>query len=210
MALHDEPTRRLGEHKSTASDEDSEHDLEGDGEPPLDGAVDIRETEIEPVSDEGTDGDDSTLEADEETTVVSTRTLRLPDGNSSGVHAVSKTGNDTSDNELAQSPVRSERSSRDDSTEDHEKTTGDKERCATNTLTVSHCEDSTEEATEFVTGSDSTTEDGDMFGVTVESGEFRSKLVTRNDTRHQTLIITEKGESNDGCKCNGDMELLAP
>jgi hypothetical protein len=210
MTLHDEPTRRLRKGESTQCNKDGEEDLEGDGETPLHGAFDVRETEIDPVGNECSDGNNGTLEANEKTTVVCTGTLRLPDRNSSGVHAVSKTGNDTSNHELAQTPVRAKCSSGDNSTENHQETTGHQERSTSDLLTVHKSEDSTEETTKLVTGGDGTTQNGDMFGVTVERRELLGKLGTGNDTGHQALIITEERETNDGCEGDGKMELLAP
>lgn len=91
VTLHDEPTRGLRQHESSATDTDGKDDLECDGESPLDRGVDIGETEVNPVGNESADGNNGTLEADEETTVVRTRTLRLPHRNSSSVHTVSET-----------------------------------------------------------------------------------------------------------------------
>lgn len=104
LALHNEPTRRLGQHKSTDSDHNGEQDLESDRESPLDGGLDVRKTEIKPVSDEGTDSNNSTLKADQETTVVGLGALRLPDRDSGSIHAVSETRDDTTDNELTETP----------------------------------------------------------------------------------------------------------
>ena len=101
VSPHDKPTRGLGQHQSTDHHSDGEDNLESDGETPLDRRVDVGKTEIDPVGDKGTDGDDSTLEADEETAVMGARALGLPDGDSSRVHAVAETGNDTADDELA-------------------------------------------------------------------------------------------------------------
>jgi hypothetical protein len=49
-----------------------------------------------------------------------------------------------------------------------------------------------------------------MLGVTIERGELLNELITGNDTRHQTLIITEEREANHRSKGDGEMELLAP
>lgn len=213
VTSHDEPAWRLGQHQSTDRDQHGEEDLQSNGETPLHGAVDVRETEIDPVGDEGTDGDNGTLEADEETTVVGARTLRLPDGNRGRVHTVTQTGDDTTDDELAQTPLVTERSRRDNGTDNHEKTTSDQERRASNALTKHEGEDGTEETTQFVTRRDGTTEDRDMrlLGGVVDGqrGELLGEFGTGDDTGHQTLIITEEGETHDGGEGDGQMELLA-
>jgi hypothetical protein len=47
-------TRRLGELVDTGDEHDSEDDLESDREPPVDGSVNVGETEIDPVGDGST------------------------------------------------------------------------------------------------------------------------------------------------------------
>lgn len=222
VTAHDEPTGRLGQHKSTGSDADGEDNLERDRESPLNRGVDVRKTKVNPVGNEGTDGNDGTLEADEETPVVRTRTLRLPHGDGSSVHTVSETRDNTANDELTKTPVRAEGSSRDHSTENHQKATSHQQRCAANALTEHQGEDSTEETTQLVTSGDSTTEDGDMGRVALlgvagrnrnigrQRGELLSELGTGDDTRHQTLVITEQREADDGGEGDGQMELLAP
>jgi len=124
VSPHNKPTRGLGHHQTTGGDTDREENLECDGETPLDRRVDVGKTEIDPVGDEGTDGDDGTLEANEETTVMGARALGLPDGDRRSVHAVTKTGNDTADHELAQTPVRAKGSGGNHRTKNHQKTAG--------------------------------------------------------------------------------------
>lgn len=217
VAPYNKPTRGLGEHQSTNDDGDSEDDLESDGEAPLDRRVDVGKTKIDPVGDKGTDGDDGTLEADEETTIMGARALGLPDGDSSSVHAVAETGNHTTDNELSQSPVRAESGSRNGSTENHQETTGHQKGSAADTLTKAKCENGTKETAQLVTSGDGTLENGDMgsesahaaitggngTNLIVKRGELLDELVSRNETRHQTLIITEEGEAHDGSESDG-------
>ena len=202
--LNDEPTGRLGQTQSTTSNQNGEHDLEGDGETPGDGLVgasNVGGTEIDPVSDESTDGDNGTLKANEETTVVGVGALGLPDRNGSSVNTVTETGNDTTDHELTHTPLRAEGGSRDNGTDSHEDTTGHQKGSTTNALTIQKGEDGTEETSQLVARGDGTTEDLSM-SVGADFGgfhrrEFLVELITGENTRHQTLIITEEGESDN-------------
>lgn len=51
---------------------------------------------------------------------------------------------------------------------------------------------------------------GVTWDVLVEDREFANEGGTLKNTGHQTLIITEQGEADDGGEGDGIMELLAP
>lgn len=118
--------------------------------------------------------------------------------------------------------MRTEGSNGDDSAENHQKTTGHQQRSAANALTEDQSKDGTEETTKLITGSDSTTEDRDVGSVSGlghawrrrngggEGSEFLSELHTGDDTRHQTLIVTEQREADDRGEGDGQMKALAP
>ena len=220
MAAHNEPTGGVREHQCTDGDNQGEEDLERNGESPLDGLLDVGETEDDPVGDEGTDGNQGTLEADKQTTVVRGRTLGLPDGNSSGVQTVANTRDDTADNELAETPLGTEGRGRDGGTDDQDGGTSDNEASAANGLTVEHGEERTEETADFVTGSNTTTQNVDVLvgsdvgvlggsGRHGEDGELNNELSTGDETRHHTLVVSEEGETHNGREGDGPLQGLA-
>ena len=217
VAAHDEPTGGVGEEDGTGDDDEREQDLESDGEPPLHRLVDVGQTEDDPVSDQGTDGDHGTLEADEKTTVVRGRTLRLPDGDGRGVEAVTDSGDDTADNELPQTPMRAEAGAGDDGTDNEDGRAADDNASTTDFLTIEHRNERAKETTDFVASSDCTTQDVDVsvLGVGIirrhlERLEFTDELGSSDDTRHHTLIVAEERETHDGCEGDKQVQGLAP
>lgn len=142
--FHEEPARGIRQHESANANSDGENDLQGDREPPLGRVAHVGHAEINPVGDESTDGDNGTLEADEETTVVSFGALGLPDRNVGRVHAITHPRNHTADDKLAETPVGVVRNGRNQSTDDHQNTTGEHQGSTADPLTEDEGENSTE------------------------------------------------------------------
>ena len=113
--------------------------------------------------------------------------------------------------------MRAESSGGNGSAENHQETTGHQKRSATDTLTENEGEDGTEETAQLVTGRDGTLEDGDMGSerahaavpggnradLVVQGRKLLGELVSGDQTRHQTLIITEEREAHDGSERDG-------
>lgn len=216
MAFGDEPPGGLGQHESTGRRDQSKDDLEGHGEPPLDRSFDVGETKVDPVGNERADGNDGTLEADEETSVMGARAFRLPDGDRGRVHAISKAGNDTAHDELAQTPLRTESSDRDNGADGHDDAASDHQTSAADPVAKQEGEDCAEETADLVAGRDGAAEDGDVLGVRaaralgdVENGELFGELGTRDDTGHQALVVAEEGEAHDGGEGDGPVQFFA-
>lgn len=216
VAVLDEPARRFGQDGHANTHDDGEDDLESDGESPLHRAVDIAETEIDPIGDEGSHSDDGALETDEESTVLGLRSLGLPDGNGRSVHAVADARNDSSHDELSHGPGALEADGGDDGTDDEDDAASQANARAANLLAVHESEDGTEEAADFVTSRDGAANDRNVLRVSwagvrwnESRREFVVELVTRNEARHEALIVTEEGEAHDGGDGDGRPELLA-
>jgi hypothetical protein len=83
-----QPSGGLGENDCTSDKKDSEDDLEGNRETPLGAVIDEGHSKIEPVSDNGSDSNHSSLDANEKTTIVRLGAFSLPDGNSRSVGTI--------------------------------------------------------------------------------------------------------------------------
>lgn len=141
--MRQQPSRGLAQGERTPHQERCEYDLKSDGQTPRDTRVGEGKTEVDPVGDDGTDGDGRSLDADKETSVVRSRTFRNPGGNGCRVlgtilksatyrklledhvahHSISDTAYDTGDDELAETPMRAESGHTDNGSDDHDETT---------------------------------------------------------------------------------------
>lgn len=216
MAFGDEPPGGLGQQESTGRRDQSKDDLEGHGEAPLNRSFNVGEAKVDPVGNERADGNDGTLEADEETSVMGARAFRLPDGDGGRVHAISNAGNDTAHDELAQTPLRAESSDGDNGTNGHDDAASDHQTSAADPVAKNESEDCAEETADLVAGRDGATQDGDVFRVRAaraigdaENGELLGELGARDDTGHQTLVVAEEGEAHDGGEGDGPVQLFA-
>lgn len=169
--------------------------------------LDIRQTKDNPVGDEGANGDDGTLEADEETTVVRFGALRLPHGNGGRVHAVSNAGNDTTDNELAQTPMRAKGRRGDNGADNKNRRAHQDQTRTAKALTKEHGEQRAKEATDFIAGRDSTANNIDVPGDRIrrvfrhgQAAKRLGELSASNQTRHHTLVVTKERETHDSCE----------
>lgn len=117
--------------------------------------VDVRETEVHPVGNDGTDSDGRGLDTDQETSVVRLGTLGDPGGKGGGVGTVTETGDDSTDDELDESsdvaPGFSGTESRDsdNSTDDHDNTAELRHLSSSELLTDEEGEHGTEETADL-------------------------------------------------------------
>lgn len=88
MAVNEETPGRLGQDPHSQREEDDKDDLESNGEPARNVRVNVRDSEVDPVSDEGTDGDHEGLLEDDLSSVVRPGALGDPRGDGKGVHSV--------------------------------------------------------------------------------------------------------------------------
>ena len=204
VSLLHKPGRGIREEHGAADHNKSEEDLEGNGESPLDSAVGVPDTEDDPVSDKGATSDHSSFETDEESTVVGAGAFRLPDRNSSSVHSVSDTRDNTTNHELADFPVSSVADGGDQGTDNQGAGTHADHASPTKALTEEHGEQRAEEATDLITGSDTTANNVDVVllsasrvGGHLENGEGTGELLAVEDTGHHALVVTEERETHD-------------
>lgn len=147
------------------------------------------------------------------------RTLGDPRGDGRGQHSCTDTGDDTGDDELTETPVISVRSAGDDGSDDHPDGSDPHHLESTETVSDEEGQDGTTESSGFVDSFWDTfaehrsvliqkvgqaglklTGNGTTDGTSVNIiragrsglGEFRVELRGRDDTTHQTLIVTEQ------------------
>ena len=215
-SLH-EPRWGIREQESTADYEQTEEDLESDGESPLNSAVlRVVETEVDPVGNEGTNSNHSTFETDEETTVMSTRAFRLPNRDGGGVQTITNACYNTADNELTKTPRIPEGGDGNEDTNNQDGTAHADNATAAEPFTEKHRKQCTKETAKLIAGGDCTTDNVNVS--LLFTGRLRRHLQDREGirilftikkTRHHALIVTEQGETHDGGKGNVQAERLA-
>jgi hypothetical protein len=82
------PSRRLGKSQHQDKNHEGKGNLEGNRESPDEGVRSVGATIINPVGNQGTDGDVTTFDANELSTVVCSRTFSLVSGDSRCVDTV--------------------------------------------------------------------------------------------------------------------------
>lgn len=121
----DEVTGGVGKEPHADDDDETEEDLESNGETPHQVLVTEVGTVVNPVGNRSTDGNDTTLDTDEQTTVASLGALGLVGRDSGSVHAVTDTGDDTTNEELQKRNVTGIRGDLNDDTDNHDNGTGE-------------------------------------------------------------------------------------
>ncbi|KAJ8113151.1 hypothetical protein OPT61_g4648 [Boeremia exigua] len=203
--MGEEPARRfrqLGHHDDDNNCEDA---LESDGESPGEVVRAVKTSVVDPVSNQRANGDVTALNADDLSTVLSAAALGLVGGNGRCVDTVADTSDASSNDELRSSTaVGRNRSNLDNNTDDHN--TGAEEDRVTATKSVSEGEDEagTEEAADSVDSNNET-----LVGrVTFDLGESFDECGGGDNTRHDTLVISEQEEI--GGSNNSDQDLQHP
>lgn len=191
--MGEKPSRRLGEPDHGDAKNETKEDLESNGESPDEVIRTVRRTIVDPVGDEGTKGNDTTLDTDEKTSVGGLAALGLIGRDGGGVDTVSDTGDDTTDDELGELAAALDSSDLDNNTEDHNGTTEDHGASSTDKITKSENEHGTEQATDFVNGSDETSH-----SLVLTLGEEFDKGGSRDNTRHNTLTVVSTNVCGHG------------
>jgi hypothetical protein len=128
--------------------------------------------------------------------------LGLVGWDSRSVDAVADTCDASSDDELGSGTAsRRDTGDLDDDTNDHDTGTEEDALAATELVSKDEDEASTEETTDSVDGDDETF----VGGITLDLGEGLDEGRGRDDTAHDTLIVTEEKKVCDGN--NGDEDL---
>lgn len=191
LTTGDEVAGRVGHVVHSDDDNNTEDDLEGNGETPGEVGGTVGGTEVDPVGDGCTNGNNTTLDTDEQATVAGAGALSLVSGNSGGVHAVTDTSDDTTEHELEQGNVSDESSDLNNDTNNHNSTTQHHHATTTNPVCGEQGEHGTEQTTSLVDGSNQSLHSR----VSLGSSEYIVEVIGTNDTRHHTLIVTEQQET---------------
>lgn len=85
LAVREQPSRGLAQSECTPHQEQGENDLEGDGQTPRHTRLGERQSEIDPVGNDSTDGDCRGFDANQESSVVRSRAFGYPRGNGGSV-----------------------------------------------------------------------------------------------------------------------------
>lgn len=120
--------------------------------------VDVGQTEVNPVGNDSTDGDGGSLDTDQETSVLGLGTLGNPRWDGSGVGTVSKTSDDSTNDELdettnissARLVTGTESGNGDDGTDDHNPSTKSHHSSSTEPFTDKEGEEGSKETSDLV------------------------------------------------------------
>lgn len=145
LVMGNEPARRLGQVVHADNDDNTEENLEGDRETPHQVLRAEVGTVIDPVGNHGTNGDNTTFNTDEQTTVLGVRALSLVGGDGGSVHAVADTSDNTAEDELQQRDLVGNGRDLDDDTDNHDNGTPDDHPTTTHPVTEEEGPDGTKE-----------------------------------------------------------------
>lgn len=107
--LRDEVPRRVRQIPHPDDNENAKENLEGNREPPNQVRRTMVRAKVNPVRDHGSNGNDTTLDANEQATVMRLRTFRLIRGDGRGVHTIADARDDSPEEELQKGDVTDER-----------------------------------------------------------------------------------------------------
>lgn len=196
--------------QDTGEQQERKHNLHGHGETPLDRGVDVGEAEIDPVGDHSTESDDGTFQVDQEPSVFGLGHFRLPHGDGGGVETGTNAGDDSADDELAETPVGAEGRGGDDGTDDGGDGAQDDKWLSADVFTSEHDEQRAEKTPDFVAGGDSALDDGGVSVVVAEllgGRELVVELVTGDEPGHEPLVVAEERETGDGGDGDGETQV---
>ena len=143
LTLRDKVTRGVRKVDHSDNDNDTEDDLESNGETPHQVVGTEVSTKVDPVGDSGTDGNDTTLNTDQQTTIASLGALGLIRRDGRGVHAVSNTGDNTSEEELKKRDLVRHGGNLNDHTNNHDRGARNDHPATTGAVTEDESEDGT-------------------------------------------------------------------
>lgn len=203
--MRKEPARRFGQLGHHDQNDGGEYDLEGDGEAPSEIIRTVKTSVVDPVGNQRANGDVAAFNADDLATVLRAAALGLVSRDGRCVDAVANASDASSDNELGGSTtVGRNCADLDDDTDDHDSSTEEDGSAATKS--VSHGEDKagTKEATNSVDSNHETL----VSWVTIDLGKRFDECGGGDNTRHDTLVISEKEEIS--CGDDSDQDLQHP
>lgn len=188
------PPGRLGQPEH-GHDNETEDDLEGDGETPREVSLGERRTVVDPVGDQCSESNDTTLDADEQTSVGGLTTLCLVGRDGRSVDAITDTGNNSSDNELCQWRGPGLRGDLDNNSQDHDESSENYTFPPTQEITASQHEHGAHQTANFVDGSDHALHSG----VVSRSFEYVIEGLCADDSGHDTVwnVRPEKTQPTD-------------
>lgn len=212
----EEPSRALGKPDHGNAKHEAKDDLEGNGETPGEVLRSVRSTIVDPVGDEGTESNDTTLNADEQTTVASLTALSLVGRDSRSVDTVADSSDDTTDDELSKLGVTLDSRDLNDHTDDHDNASHDHSASSTEKITDPEDKHGSHQAANLVDGGDQP-----LDGLILGFREVIMKRVGVNNTTHNPLIesgvflrliddleikVCDRGVSGVGPERSGDVQ----
>ena len=159
-------------------------------------------TKIDPVGDQGSDGDDAAFDTDEQATVGSLRALGLVRRDRGSVHAITDTCDDTAEDKLQQRNVIDERGHLDDDTDDHDGSAGEDHIPTAHPVCCEQREHGADQTADLVHRSDRRLHDAVAFG----GREHIVEVLVGDDARHNALVIAEEQEAHgrNGRDCHAE------
>lgn len=189
--VSEQPSGGLGQPDHGDADNEAKDALEGNGEAPDEVIGAVGGAVVDPVGDQSSEGDNTTLNADEQTTVARLGALGLVGGDSGSVDAVADAGDGAADDELGELVLALDAGALNDDTDNHDPAAEDHGATTTEQITVGEDEHGAQQATNLVDGSDET-----LHGRVLGRGEVVVEDVAIDDTRHDSLIVTEEQETS--------------
>ncbi|KAH3662675.1 hypothetical protein OGATHE_004250 [Ogataea polymorpha] len=203
------PSWRLWQTGHKQKQPQSKHDLQSNWQSPRNRTVCVRQTKVDPIGNQSTDSDDRTFKIDQTTSILWFRVLGLPHRNGGRVHTVTDTSDRSSNDEVAQLPVRLEWENRHDGTNDNDKGAEHDHVTSSQTLTPNHSKQSTKETSNLVTSSHNTLDDSSVSGGTTDGRELLLELWGSDDTTHKALVIAKQAETHHRGESDSPSELSA-
>ena len=187
----EEPPRRLWQPVHTDPDHEAEDDLKSNGKAPGQVWASITRTEIDPVGDEGTKGDDASFDADQQPSVGGARTFGLISRDGRGVDSIADAGDDPSDDELRRRPMTGHGADLDDDAQDHSGGAEHDGTPPTDLVAKEELKDCAKQATDFVDGGDEALPCAVVFGL----GKGSVERDGADDATHDPLIVAKQQEA---------------
>ena len=239
VALEDEPARRLGQLHDAGDDDEGEEDLEGNGEAPRHGAgLGVVEAKVDPVADANTAGDEGALDHDKHAASVGLGALGLPCRDRGRVETVAETvialarcsrdgGRQSSDSPRDETRSNEhgqvDRRRHERGTDDHNGRADEDGAAAAELVAEPDGGDGAEEAADVVSSNGDTLRGGTVVPLVlgldaglllallggVDLGELGDEGRQREQTAHDTLIVTEQQEVETGHEADGQLQLIA-
>lgn len=143
--LGDQIARRLGQVVHSNNNDETEEDLEGNGESPDQIRWAIVGTKVDPIRNGRANGNDTTFDTYQQTTVARFGALGLVGRNGGCVHSVTNAGDDSTEEELEERDMVGECRHLDDDTDDHDGRAENDHPSTTEPVTKQQGKDSTDE-----------------------------------------------------------------